>query len=416
MRDLLRILALIAALCIAAIGLLLGVIGIAVSLLSSSGPDRLTMVTLSVSLLVLSLGLGLASAWHIWRAIQGYPSAAFRPKRIWLLVVLFLLALVLGQAILSLSLLPALTFPLLHIAAAVLPALIILALIGRSLRGATTWRDLVLQVASGAFIATPLAFVLEAIAILLLATAAFLGLAWRPGGQDLLLTVATYMQDPSWVQDLGALAPDLITPVVIAAAFALVAGLIPLVEEAVKTIGVVLMAYRRPSLPQTVLWGLAGGAGFAIAEGLLNATGGLGAWLPVILLRVGTTLLHCLTGALMGLAWYQILSRRRWSRGLGLYLVSVTIHGLWNGLAVAMALLSLETLGAGTTSSGQLVAGLGTITVLLLLAVLALGMAAGLAGLTIYVRQWSPAPAPLGDDAATSARETLSFEDLNSER
>ena len=115
----------------------------------------LMAVALSVSLLVLALGLGLASAWHAWRAIQGHASAAFRPKRIWLLVVLFLLVLVLGQVILSLSLLPALTFPLLHIAASVLPALIIVALVGRSLGGATTWRDMTLQVAGGAFFATP---------------------------------------------------------------------------------------------------------------------------------------------------------------------------------------------------------------------------------------------------------------------
>jgi hypothetical protein len=414
MRELLRVLVLIAALCIAAIGLLLGVIGAALSLLGG-GSDMLMAVTLSVSLLVLSLCLGLASAWHAWRAMQGHGSAALRPKRIWLLVVLFLLALVLGQAILSLSLLPELTFPLLHIAASVLPALIIVALVGRSLEGATTWRDMTLQVAGGAFLATPLAFVLEAISILLVVSAAFLGLAWQPGGQDLLVTVTAYLEDPARVQYLGEITPDLLTPMVIAAVFALVAGLIPLIEEAVKTIGLGMMAYRRMTLPQAVLWGLAAGAGFAIAEGLLNATSSLGAWLPTVLLRIGTTLLHCLTGALMGLAWYQLLSERRWLRSLRLYLTCVVIHGLWNGLAVAMALLSLIAPGTGTTSSDRLTTVLRTLTILLLLVALALGMAGSLAGLTAYVRRRIPPPMPLSEQVLPSTREMLWHEDSDAE-
>jgi hypothetical protein len=272
-----------------------------------------------------------------------------------------------------------------------------------------------LQVASGAFLATPLAFVLEMIAILLIISAAFLGLAWQPGGQDLLVTVTSYLQDPVRVQNLGVITPDLLTPAVIVAVFALVAGLIPLIEEAVKTFGVGMMAYRRPTLPQAVLWGLAAGAGFAIAEGLLNATSGLGAWLPTVLLRIGTTLLHCLTGALMGLAWYQILSRQKWARGLGLYLASVAIHGLWNGLAVAMALLSLTAPGAGTTTGDQLTSVLGTLAILLLLVALTLGMAGSLAGLTIHVRRRIPPPMPLSEHAMPFTHEVLAFEDSDAE-
>ena len=414
MRDLLRILAFIAALSIAAIGAMLGFIGIPMALISR-GPEMLTVVTLMASLSVLALALGSASAWHAWRAMQGYPSAAFRPKRIWPLAVLFLLALALGQTMLSLSLLPLLTFPLLHMAAAILPALIIVALVGRALGGVATGRDVVLQAAGGAFLATPLAFVLEATAILLIASATFLGLAWQPGGQDLMLRVTSYLQDPTWLQDPGALAPGLLTPVIVAAAFALITGLIPIVEEAVKTIGIGITAYRRPSLPQAMLWGTAAGAGFAIAEGTLNAAAGLGTWLPVVVLRVGTTLLHCTTGALMGLAWYHMLVRQRWLRGLALYLLSIAIHGLWNGLALAMAFLSLEAFGADPSGGDQLMAGLNTLAVLLLLGILTLGMAAGLAGLTILARRQGLAVVPVSEHTVPAARKTLSPEDTSPE-
>ncbi|NIV28873.1 MAG: hypothetical protein GWN58_04970, partial [Anaerolineae bacterium] len=75
----------------------------------------------------------------------------------------------------------------------------------------------------------------------------------------------SYLEDPAWLQDPSALASPLMPPVIMAAVVAVVAGLIPLFEEAIKTIGVGLMTNRHTSLPQAVLWGLAAGAGFSIA-------------------------------------------------------------------------------------------------------------------------------------------------------
>jgi hypothetical protein len=414
MRDLLRILALIAALSVVVLGAMLGFAGIVVGVIGG-GPDTLMLVTTSASILLFSVGLGLAAAWHAWRAMQGCPSAPFRSRRIWPLVALFILALVLGQAMLSLSLLPALTFPLFHVAATILPAMIVVALVGRFLGGATTWRDMVLQTASGAFLATPLAFIIEGTAILLIAIAALLAVAWTPGGEDLISTVTSYLQDPSLLQDAGTLAPALLTPGIVLAALAVIAGLVPLIEEALKTVGVGLMGFRRPTLPQAVLWGLAAGAGFASAEGLLNTTGSLDGWLPAVLLRIGTTLLHCLTGALMGLAWYQVLAHQRWSRGLLLYLMSVAIHGLWNGLAFAIVLISLGALGGSATSGSLAVAGLGTVAILLCLVMLGIGLAGGLAGVTIYVRRRSPAILSENRVASPTGDETLAMETTHTE-
>jgi len=374
---------------IAAIGTLLGAAGIALGIVSS-GPDVMTTVTVSASVLALSLGLGPAAAWHAWQAVKGLPSAAFHPKMPWLLLLLFLLALALGQLVLSLSILPVLTFPLLHVAASVIPPLFIVALVGRALGKDSTWRDVVLQMSGGAFLAAPLAFILEAATILSITIAALTGLALQPGGQDLLTTASSYLQAPTGFQDPAALATALLTPATVAAILALVAGLIPLIEEAIKTIGVGLATYRRPSPRQAVLWGLAAGAGFSAAEGLLNSAGGLGAWLPTVLLRIGTTLLHCLTGALMGLAWYQVITANRWARSLGLYLLSVSLHGLWNVLAAVMALVSVTASSSGTDGESRVAIAFSTLAALLLLAMLALGSAGGLAGLTVYARRQAP--------------------------
>ena len=386
MRQPFRVLILIAALLVAASGTLMGAVGVAFSL-QSGGPDVVTTVTFSVSVLALSLGFGSVSAWHALRATQGHPSAPFRPRTPWLLFLLFLASSILGQAVLSYSVLPALVFPPLHVAASVLPPLFILAVVGRALQGVTTWRHIVLQVSSGIFLAAPLAMLLETVAIVLIATAAITGLALQPGGEELVVAASSYLQDPALLQNPGILVRSVLTPAIMAAVVVLVAGLIPLVEEVVKTIGVGLMASRRPALPQAVLWGLAAGVGFSIAEGLLNSAGALGAWLATVVLRLGTTILHCFTGALVGVAWYQLFTQQRWARGLGLYLASVAIHGLWNGLAATMAILSVTGTGSGTESNTQLATALWTLGTLILLGVLALGMLGGLAGLTAHARR-----------------------------
>ncbi|MGD9144833.1 MAG: PrsW family glutamic-type intramembrane protease [Anaerolineae bacterium] len=392
-RELLRILVLIAALGIAALGLLGGSIGL---LLGLFGQDTgaLDVVTLSISVLALTVGLGLLLAWHTGSAIRGRPSPAFRPARIGLLVLLFLLSLVIGQVILSQNLLPSLTFPPFHVAATILPAFVILALVGRGLGQITSRRDIVLQLASGAFLGAPLAFALEAVALLSLLGATFVGLAARPGGQELLRFWSTYLQDPVQLQESIVLAPLLSSPTLIAAVIVFVAGIVPLIEEGVKTVGVGLMGYRKPNISQAFLWGLAGGAGFAIVEGLLNTTGGFEAWAPLVLVRVGATLLHCTTGALMGIAWYNTLIKRRWARAFGLYAACVAVHGLWNALSIGMVFLSLDETTADPAASNQVMTGLGIVVLLVLLATLGLVMALSLLGLTLHLRKHRQPPQP----------------------
>ncbi len=385
-QDLWRSLALITALSIAALGFLGGSIGLLLSLLSYS-TDSLSVATFSFSFLVLAVGLGLVLAWHAWRAIRGYPSPTFQPRRVGLLILLFPLSLVLGNRILALNLLPVVIFPPFHVVATILPAWIILTLVSRGLGPGTSRRDIVVQISSGAFLSAPLAFALEGIAILSVLVAAFIGLAARPGGTELIQGLTMTLQDLTLLQDSSFLTPDLVSPTIMVFAVAFVSGVVPLVEEGVKAIGVGLRAYRRPAPSEAFLWGLAGGAGFAIVEGLLNTAGGWEAWAPVVLLRVGATLLHCFTGALMGIAWYAVLGKRRWIYGLGLYAASVATHGLWNTLSVGIVVVSLGQSAANLPTGNQAKADLGIAVMLVLLVGLSLLMALSLLGLTRYLHR-----------------------------
>jgi hypothetical protein len=381
-----RVLVLIAALSNIALGLLVGSLGILATLLDPAS-DTLILTTVSLSFMALGVGLGSALAWQAWQSTQGRSSRPFRPRWVWALVPLFLLVVLLGQLVLSLDLLAPLTFPPFHVVAALLPPLFVVALASQILGGVTRWRDLVLQISSGAFVSTFLAFSLESAFVLTFLGGLLLLVALQPGGLGQIQALASRLQDPAWLQGPAELASLASSPLVLASIFFVFAIVVPPIEELVKTVGVPLLRYRRPSLSQAYLWGLAGGAGFALAEGLFNTAGSLDAWGLIVLLRVGATLLHCFTGALMGLAWHAILIERRWGRAVGLYAASVGIHGLWNALSATIALVSLGAISAGASQflSGTVVAGIA-----LLLVLLALASGVALVGLAFLVRERTP--------------------------
>lgn len=394
-----RVLTLIAALCIIATGLLAGSIGLVAGILDA-GASRLAIATLSVSFAALTVGLGSILAWQAWRTLQGKPSRPFGPVRVGILIILFLAAIVAGQTVLSLELLPVLFFPPIHIVAASLPPLIVLALAGRALSGATRRRDTILQLSSGAFVSTTLAFSLEFVFIVGLLVGVAVLIALVPGGMEQIERLASMLQDPTWLEDPTQLAPIARSPAIVLGTLLVFAGIVPLIEEAVKTVGVGLRSYRHPNMAQAFLWGLAGGAGFALVEGVLNTAGGLDLWAPIVLLRVGATLLHCFTGALMGLAWYFALNGRRWGRALGLYAASVGIHGLWNALSALMAFTSLWSAGAETSGTVVAAGELALVAIPILLIAISIAIGLGLASLTRYVGERNTAEAPLLDQHA----------------
>lgn len=385
-----RVLVLVGAVGTILLGFVVGCMALA-SILLSDQADPVSTATFAASVVTLTLGLGLALAWHAWRAAQGVPSMSFHPKKVGIWILLYVLVLAVGQMILSFDLLPAVTFPIFHVAAAVLPAFVILALVARALGVTSTWRDLSLQLASGALLSTGIAFFLEAMVILGFLSTALIGVAMRPGGRELLQRLSAASDDLSRLQDPGLLVSALASPLLVVLVFTLFAGIVPVVEEAVKTLGVGLRAYRRPTMAQCYLWGLAGGAGFAVVEALFNTLGGLEMWAATAALRAAATLLHCTTGVLMGLAWYYVLARTRWARALGLFAASVAIHGLWNAISASMTLISLRSISALAVSAGQLLAGAGIFALLAALLGLALGMAVTLAWLTSHVRGASSA-------------------------
>jgi hypothetical protein len=393
-------LAFIGGLSLLALGLLLGSLGLVASPFESA-ENQLMLVTLSISIVALGAGLGSALAWQAFQALLRRKSGPFRPGSSWLLGLIYLLALLCGTWILGqdpTSILEATAFACFYVAGAILPGLTVVTSVGRNLSGTSRWRDIVVQISSGAFLSTTLAFTLEFALIVALVVAALALIALQPGGIDQIQALTNRLADPSWAQDPGSnmltprLAAEILkSPRILLTALFVFTMAVPLLEESVKTVGVGLMAYRRPTMAQSYLWGLASGAGFALAEALFNSLAGLNEWGAIVILRVGATLLHCFTGALMGLAWYALLAERRWGRALRLFVASVGLHGLWNALAAVMVYLALASIGDNGASAEIVQAQTGTVAVALLLAALTTAVIVGLVIATRYVRRFSPA-------------------------
>ena len=332
------------------------------------------------SVLLLGVGFGLSLAWAGWRAFSDAPA---RPLRLtawgWLAFALGIV-LVVGQASFSARISPLL--PFVHVAAGFLPALLFISLAAwaAARRGARVGRRAMLAgLAWGGLGASALAAVLETLLALVLLVLAFV---WFQATDPALLTrlaeFARNVQPGGQPPDLTALTPLLRSPAVILGVLIMLGLGAPLIEEACKAFAVPLVALsaHRISRLDGFMFGLAAGVGFAAFEGTFYGAVGLSTgadWASVMLLRAGTTAIHCFASALGGLGWQSILTERRWLRGLALGAVAVAVHGAWNVLAVGQGLASLA---GGDIGSG--VVGPLTVAMFVLMGLLWLAAVAGL--------------------------------------
>jgi hypothetical protein len=385
---------------IALLGLLIGILYFVLSLVYGKGEiDPLQISIVGTAFLALGLGLGLPLGWQGLRSLLGYPSRPFRPWPMALLLVLFVLAVVVGHIILVTDFFAPLIFPPFHVLGAALPPLIVIAFVGRRLSSAAVpvrWREVVLQTGGGAFLAIFLAFGLEATFGLFALFAVLLTATLTPNGTAWLQELTANLQDPLWIADPVNLSQVLLSPPIAIALALILVVIAPLGEEFFKPLGVALMSYRRPEAGRAFLWGVAGGAGFAIAEGLFNTAIALESWSVVMLLRVGSTLMHCLGSGLMGLGWYHLLRTRRPWHILGTYAASVGLHVLWNVGAIGLAAVSLGAMASGADEASLALSGLGVLVLGAYLTLLTLFMAFAIYYLAGRRReeQLSPSSAP----------------------
>ncbi len=371
------------------------------------GPDLLTTSVTIASLAAISLTLGYSLAYQARSFLKGHRSGAFFPPPPWRLVALFVLALFLGQAMVSLmptARLTSLVFPPLHVLVAATPALVILAFVGRRTRAAS-WRTTVLELSHGALLAPMGALVAELISLLVVLVALSFIAALMPGGLDRLVELAANLQDPAWIENPQNLARLVLSPPALVAVVLVFVVLTPLIEEFFKGLGVLALGYRLRGPAEAWLWGVACGAGFAVGESLFNGSIALAGWGAVMLMRCAASLMHCMASGVMGLGWQQTLASRRPWRLLGAYGASTGVHALWNAAAVAVAVPSLVLASDPGALGTQSFAGVTAMASFVLLVLLTIVMGVTTVLLTNRVRQASAARSPESQEAVPNAED-----------
>ncbi|MBN1954971.1 MAG: PrsW family intramembrane metalloprotease [Anaerolineae bacterium] len=389
LRQTLGLVAAIAGVTIAALILVTSPLLLVIVYLLRDGALDGPTIQQGLALTVLGTGLGSASfvvGWRVWKNLPSYPFNPRRPGLLWLIFIPLLMAgFTLSLLDLSLNFL----LPPLNTLVMILLPLLVLSIVGKLLRGrGGTLRDVTAGLVGGASLGTSLALVLELAAVASLVAAA-IALGLIPGGMGELEALLEQFQDPGILDDPQALLA-LLSPAAMIAALLFVSTLTPLIEEATKTLGVGLAGrWLRPTPARAFLLGVASGAGFSLAENLMNGAVISEIWGPGVLMRLAATLMHCATSGLMGWGWGELWVQRRPLRTLLAFVGATGIHGTWNGLAFGVALAGI--VGIGFVDNTVLMGVLGLL-VLAMASTLLLLAAATLVG--ILWAAWSMGKAP----------------------
>jgi hypothetical protein len=133
---------------------------------------------------------------------------------------------------------------------------------------------------------------------------------------------------------LTVLAPYITNPLVILSILIFAAVLTPLIEEAVKPAVIFFMGKHLRSPAEGFMLGAFCGAGFAMLEGLMAASGAAQMWGFGVVGRAAASLMHVTSSGLLGWAIASTQLEKRYGRLALTYLISVSIHGLWNGSVI----------------------------------------------------------------------------------
>jgi hypothetical protein len=199
-------------------------------------------------------------------------------------------------------------------------------------------------VASFGLVVSPALIVLLQFAVLFLALIVFgVWLMGQPGILSELQALTqsfTLESDPNQV--LRLLQPYLERPGVLALGLIFISGLVPLMEELLKPLGVWFLAGRRMTPAAGFSAGVLSGGMFALLESLgYLASASANGFIVFALARTGTVLLHIATAGLVGWGLGSALSEKRYLRLALAYLGAVLLHGAWNAAGILPALAGL---------------------------------------------------------------------------
>jgi len=281
------------------------------------------------------LGLGKWFGWHL-PILQHFKS----PSPL-LLFFLFLVVVLIGNQLANATSFMITFLPVFHVLGISLPVAFFLSLALHNLPGQS------LQRRWGAF---HCGMGLAPIAILILESLALIGFLlliglWIAVHPDLVQEVSHLLallkqSRPNPEKTLNLMQPYLAQPWVVTAILIFSALLIPMIEEAIKPLGVYLLLGKIRGEVDGFIIGALSGGGYALLESMMFSNSGMD-WAQTILSRSATAVIHIFTAALMGSAIAQAWQDRRYSRLFLAYGCSIFFHGSWNGMAMLYSLQAI---------------------------------------------------------------------------
>jgi len=246
----------------------------------------------------------------------------------------------LGHLVVTYDLLPWLLLPPLHLLAVGIPTAWMLFLALRGLPTSSSQRLWGLF-GGGVSLAPFLIMALEILAGAGILILFVIYLATQPELAEKTLQLAAQLREAkTQAAMLRILKPVISNPLVVASVIAFGALIVPLIEELIKPIGAWFLVGRKVTPAAGFAAGALSGAGYGFIESLL-LSGNATSWAALVTARIGTTAVHIFTAGLVGWALVQTWQRRRFLRLALAYLGAVLIHGLWNGLTLAISLQML---------------------------------------------------------------------------
>ena len=262
-------------------------------------------------------------------------------KQILLCITVTGIAIVIGSLISSNDSLNWIFLPILTIPAVVLPIWLLLSLTARNLSLGTRWQ--MWNVFGLGMTLGPLILITLEVAVLIVGFV--VSIFYVVSQPDLLselerLSNELVLLGPDSEDAANLVAPYLTRPGVIIGALAYFALIIPALEEIFKPIGVWFFARKLDSQAQGFALGALSGAAFALAE-TFGVSGQSAEWGVLLFTRIGTGILHITTSALMGAAIVLAWRERRYWQLLRNYILVVSLHGIWNALALTFTFSTL---------------------------------------------------------------------------
>ena len=274
------------------------------------------------------------------RALVGQSPLPPRPvSSFWLVsIVLLPLTLTLGHLAFTRDLFSALIGPPAHILTALVPALIAVLLIrrhGPSYSPRRVWGQFLVGLWAIPF--TSLVFEILFLIPAMIAIAATL-LSTEVGRQLLgILTNPDHWLEPHVYETLSQVFSQ---PGVLLIILSYVVIIVPLIEEAAKTMAVWPLLRRGLSPASAFIGGAIGGAAYGLFEALFLTQPGP-AWTTTMIARIGATIMHSFTAGLSSWGLAQVVGNRKWKRFGRAYLGAVLMHALWNGIALLISFSSI---------------------------------------------------------------------------